>query len=188
MKNLFKVLATMTIITSPAMAENTSPQVFGELKYETGSLDGNAVNSYSGTRVGVKGTTDLGDNLQGTYRLQGKIGSIGSEFGFNEEVWAGFKGDFGELRAGHTDTATKLSIKPFRAFGDTLVDSAFAKPAQWSRVTGWHYQKQFEAVSLHATYAPNTEGTTPNFDFSANYKASVPTIKQMGYIYRLHCK
>lgn len=172
MQNFVKTFAIATIFTSPAIAANTNPQVYGELKYETGSLDGHAVNSYSGTRVGVKGRTDLGDGLEGIYRLQGKIGSIGSEFGFNEEVWAGFKGNFGELRAGHTATATKLAVKPFRAFSDTLVDSAFAKPAQWSRVTGWHYQKQFEAVKLHATYAPNTAGTNPNLDFSASYKAN----------------
>lgn len=172
MKKTLIALAVTSIAATSAMATDNGPQVFGEAKYETGSLDGNGVNSFNGTRIGVKGTKDLGDGLKGTYRLQGNIGSIGSDFGFNEEVWAGLKGSFGEIRAGNSDTATKQSIKPFRAFTDTLVDDAFAKPGQWSRATGWHYQNKFDAVKVYATYAPNGAGMNSTMDASITYKAN----------------
>ncbi|WP_029933757.1 porin [Thiomicrospira pelophila] len=177
-KNLI-ALAVASIVSAPAMAAD-GPQVFGELKYETGIQDGQGINSYNGTRIGIKGTQDLGNGMKGIYRIQGNVKNIvnhgaaakDDNFNFNEEVWAGIKGSFGQIRAGNSDTATKQSIKPFRAFTDTLADDAFAKPAQWSRATGWHYQNKFDAVKVYATYAPNGTEMNSTMDVSATFKAS----------------
>ena len=62
------------------------------------------------TRVGMKGSTDLGSGIKGNFQLEtssididGKLGG-GSDVLFGRQAWVGASGAFGEIRAGRQDS------------------------------------------------------------------------------------
>jgi len=153
------------------MADETS-NVFGEIKYEAGVYDGSAEHSYEGTRFGVKGSKDLGNGLTGKYIIMGNIGGKpGGSLGLNENNYVALAGGFGEVRFGRADTPLKESVKPFRAFTDTIADRDFAKPARWTRQDGVHFQTKMGDMKLHVNYSPNGNDMNANMGASLIYKA-----------------
>lgn len=73
---------------------------------DNGSSEGNST-----TRVGIKGSTDLGGGIKGNFRFEtGGIDSDGEVNGggnfFNRQAWAGFSGGFGEVRVGRQDSVS----------------------------------------------------------------------------------
>lgn len=178
MKKTLIALAVASFAVSPAMADNLKKkhkehQIFGEIKYEAGIYDGSAEHSYEGTRFGVKGSKDLGNGLTGKYIIMGNIGGApGGSLGLNENNYVALAGGFGEVRFGRADTPLKESVKPFRAFTDTLADRDFAKPARWTRQDGIHFQTNFtKELKLHVNYSPNGNDMNANMGTSLIYKA-----------------
>jgi predicted porin len=87
----------------------------------------------STTRIGIKGSTDLGSGIKGNFRFEtggitsdGRVGSSGrvdpndpngnvvddTPF-FNRQAWAGFSGAFGEVRLGRQDSVTFQTMIDF---------------------------------------------------------------------------
>lgn len=80
---------------------------------DNGSSEGNST-----TRIGLKGSTDLGGGIKGNFKLEsGGIGSDGSVTGggnfFNRQAWAGFSGSFGEVRLGRQDSVSFQNMIDF---------------------------------------------------------------------------
>ena len=72
---------------------------------DDGSGQGNST-----TRIGVKGSTDVGSGVKANFKFEtagitsgGNVGSPGDPF-FNRQAWMGFSGSFGELRLGRQDS------------------------------------------------------------------------------------
>jgi predicted porin len=171
MKKTLIALAVASVAATPVMADETS-NVFGEIKYEAGVYDGSAEHSYEGTRFGVKGSKDLGNGLTGKYIIMGNIGGKpGGSLGLNENNYVALAGGFGEVRFGRADTPLKESVKPFRAFTDTIADRDFAKPARWARQDGVHFQTKMGDMKLHVNYSPNGNDMNANMGASLIYKA-----------------
>lgn len=60
----------------------------------------------SGSRIGFKGTEDLGGGLKASFKLeQGVSLTTGTAAGFNREASVGLSGGFGEVRVGRLSTA-----------------------------------------------------------------------------------
>lgn len=72
---------------------------------DNGSSEGNST-----TRVGIKGSTDVGSGVKANFRLEtagitsdGEVGGPGVPF-FNRQAWLGLSGSFGEVRLGRQDS------------------------------------------------------------------------------------
>jgi predicted porin len=80
---------------------------------DNGSSEGNST-----TRVGIKGSTDLGGGIKGNFKFEtGGIESSGTVNGggafFNRQAWAGFSGAFGEVRLGRQDSVSFQTMIDF---------------------------------------------------------------------------
>jgi predicted porin len=99
----------------------------------------------SASRIGFKGTTDVGSGIKANFKLEtggitsdGRIGSPatatdpGTAF-FNRAAWAGFSGSFGEVRLGRQDSVPFQTMIDFDFNGAANIASAYgnAGVAAW---------------------------------------------------------
>lgn len=155
MKKHLIAVAVATAFTAPAIAQVT---VYGAIdiaarSYDTGSVKNTALidSRMRTTRLGVRGTEDLGGGLKAEFMLQGSFDPSGvvsgtttantttstpsgstvaqndglGAFKFNEEAWVGISGGFGHVRLGRTDTT-----------GLQGLDSTVAGPDFFTSVSG----------------------------------------------------
>ena len=85
-----------------------------------GDNDSSELNST--TRVGVKGSYDLGSGIKGNFKFEtagitsdGKVGSVDGTRFFNRQAWAGLSGGFGEVRLGRMDSIARIASAPSTA-------------------------------------------------------------------------
>jgi predicted porin len=90
------------------VAASAQTTLFGQVKYEVGYIDSNNaalgldsdssfVHSYKGTRLGVRGSEDLGGGTSAIYRFQAGFGGVNdpmqnNTFRLSEENWVGLRG------------------------------------------------------------------------------------------------
>jgi predicted porin len=108
----------------------------------------------STTRVGVKGSTDVGSGMKANFKLEtagisidGKVGSAGDIGGpdqpfFNRQAWAGLSGSFGEVRLGKQDSVPFQSMVGFDFNGAANAASAFGA----SGVAAWGTGRQSRSL------------------------------------------
>jgi predicted porin len=94
--------------------------------------DSQEINSRN-SRVGIKGSEDLGNGLKGIYQLEFAVdvaedGSGGLDRGRNQFV--GLAGGFGTLLVGRHDTPLKMSQGKFDVFNDTIADIGSVMPGE----------------------------------------------------------
>ncbi len=125
MKKRFLAIAIAAGLVSP-LAANAEAEIFGKVNLSVGTVDegtGGAdnfqVRSHA-SRLGFKGSEDLGNGLTAKFHL---------EYGVNPDdttnagltsrnQFLGLAGDFGEVRVGNHDTPLKISQGKFDQFGD----------------------------------------------------------------------
>ena len=87
----------------------------------------------STTRVGLKGSTDLGSGIKGNFQLEtsaididGKLGkdALGDQVLFGRQAWVGASGAFGEVRAGRQDSVAFSTLIGFDLNGAANTASA----------------------------------------------------------------
>jgi predicted porin len=84
----------------------------------------------STTRVGLKGSTDLGSGVKGNFQLEtsgididGKLGG-GNDVLFGRQAWVGASGAFGEIRTGRQDSVAFSTMIGFYQKGASNTASA----------------------------------------------------------------
>ena len=172
-------LAVAAAFAIPAAA-SAQTTLFGQFKYEVGAIedgeDRNAVHSTLGTRLGVRGSEDLGGGMSAIFRFQGSPGGANQPLGsssweFNEENWVGLQGAFGTIQLGRSDTAFKKGQTRFRVFPDSLADQT-TRPASFGRAEGVHYSSpSFNGVTVNATVEPNGNEFDSYWALGVNYVA-----------------
>jgi predicted porin len=85
------------------------------------------------SRVGIKGSEDLGNGLKGIYQLEFAVdvaedGAGGLDRGRNQYV--GLAGGFGTILGGRHDTPLKMSQGKFDVFNDTVADITGVIPGE----------------------------------------------------------
>jgi len=201
-----KKIVALAVAAAFAIPAAASAQVtlFGQFKYEVGAIqanvfeevetgvigeDGvpvterqivdderNAVHSTLGTRIGIRGSEDLGGGLTAIFRFQGSPGGVNQSLGssswdFNEENWVGLQGAFGTIQLGRSDTAFKKGQTRFRVFPDSLADQT-TRPASFGRAEGVHYSSpSFNGVTVNATVEPNGNEFDSYWALGVNYVA-----------------
>ena len=172
-------LAVAAAFAIPAAA-SAQTTLFGQFKYEVGAIedgtDRNAVHSTAGTRLGVRGSEDLGGGLKGIFRFQGSFSGANAPLGsndweLNEENWVGLQGGFGTLQLGRSNTAYKKGHTRFRIFDDSLADTSL-RPASFGRAEGVHYSSpNFGGLVVNATVEPNGNEFDAYYAVGANWSA-----------------
>lgn len=173
-------IAVAAFVAAPAIA-TAQTTLYGQFKYEVGYVedvngDNNLVHSNKGTRLGIRGSEDLGGGMEAIYRFQAGMSNVNggvasNTFKLNEENWVGVKGGFGTLQLGRSDTAMKKTAGAFRAFTDTLAEPN-AIPARFGRADGVHYTTpSFAGANVYVTVEPNGSETDAYYALGASYKA-----------------
>lgn len=112
-------IAAALVAPAAAMADAT---VFGKVhmivqNYDDGSDSVWSTDSVA-SRVGVKGSEDLGDGLKAVYHLEFGVNPDSSSGVSNRNQFVGLAGGFGTVLAGRHDTPMKMSQGKFDEFGD----------------------------------------------------------------------
>jgi predicted porin len=166
MKKSLIALAVFGAFSGAALAEGSNVQLYGLIDLGVAHFSGGAQGNVtqlssgmqSGSRIGVKGTEDLGGGLSTIFDVEtgfcanGNTGAAGSSSyctggpggpGFmGRQAWVGLKGDFGTVQAGRQYTLTfddQANIDPF-GYGLTGTISNFGTvgvPARASQVIGY---------------------------------------------------
>jgi len=114
-----KKLILASIVASAATVASAQVTIYGMVdtavqSYNNGTarFSRSADNLWSTSRLGFRGTEDIGSGLKANFQLEAQVnpaaGSVGSTTVatnemFNREAWVGLSGGFGEFRIGRTD-------------------------------------------------------------------------------------
>jgi predicted porin len=127
-------LAIAAVLVAPvaAMADST---VYGKVRVATDFVSneantdalGNQVDevglSDQSSRLGIKGSEDLGNGLKAIYKMEFGV-KVGDELGTlgARNAYVGLAGNFGTALAGRHDTPLKMSTGKLDLFADTIAD------------------------------------------------------------------
>lgn len=125
------VLAIAAALTAPAMAF-ADATVYGQANVSidkvsngaTTSISNNQLNSNQ-SRIGVKGSEDLGGGLSAIWQMEGTVAMDESgALSFNRNTYLGLKSnDMGTALVGRHDTPYKISTRNLDVFADTAADN-----------------------------------------------------------------
>ena len=149
--------AAMVAGSTAVMAEAT---VYGKINMAVASYDDgdDSPNDDAGlgifdeaSRLGVKGSADIGGDLKAVFKAEGTIDMDGTNtFQFNRDSYIGVKGGFGELTIGHRNTSYKDATGKMDLFADMVGDVTGSGFGSFdSRVTNQvKYKGKFGMVSV----------------------------------------
>ncbi len=127
MKKSLLALAVLGAFAGAASAQS-SVTVYGIVDLGFTSIDNggpdarvNGIDSgnQSASRIGFKGTEDLGNGLKANFQLEGTLDAdVGGTRGFNRIATVGLSGDFGAVNLGRQTSAIKDAYDQIDPFGD----------------------------------------------------------------------
>jgi predicted porin len=130
------------------------------------------INSWA-SRLGVKGSEDLGDGLKAIYQIEGQVNFADqvNEFGTatalltGRNTFVGLAGGFGTVLLGRHDTPMKMSTAKLDYFADTSADYNGMRPYQNLAFSAWGYTQgagfsDRRADGTLAYVSPNLAGLT----------------------------
>jgi len=115
MKKHLIAAAVAAAVAVPAMAQQVTVYGIIDVGYQsydngTENITRSTNNALATSRLGFRGSEDLGGGLKANFQLEGTLnaseGGMGSTTAnqtFNREAWAGLSGGFGEVRIGRQD-------------------------------------------------------------------------------------
>ncbi len=172
-------LALATAFAAPAFADTANVTVYGRVHTSLDSNSGNAGTSITGTknglnltsnasRLGFKGTEELGDGIKAVYQYETEILAQGgtSLLGSQRDTYVGAAGGFGTVIAGRLPLANQY-VGDANFFADKVGDAGnltagglgglglLAVPSRVSRAIAY-VSPSLGGVTLTAGYVPNT--------------------------------
>ena len=149
---------------------DTSVQSFNSGKETLTRMQDNVFNT---SRLGFKGSEDIGYGLKANFQLEGQInpsaGSLGSTTiatneVFNREAWVGVSGSFGEIRLGKTDMTEsgELDVRMSQAgnFGLHPINGSGIELGTDQKNVIKYISPRIAGLSLQLANATNTNGAT----------------------------
>lgn len=125
------IAAALGATASVAQAEDIT--IYGTMHFSADYIDGNPafvggdsedwdLGSSRNTRIGVKGSEDLGNGLKAIFKIESTaMGDAASTVG-SRNTYAGLSGDWGTVLMGRHDTPYKIATGNLDMFGDTIAD------------------------------------------------------------------
>lgn len=167
MKKQLIAAALATAFAAPAMAQQATVYGIIDQAYRFSSPDqgsgtqGLVSGSFATSRIGVRGTEDLGGGLTASFVLEGAVnagtGTVGTTSSlFNRESSVTLSGGFGAVTVGRTDTSASEGI-------DTL--AGIANFGNFSFVSGVEYAGDREGTVRYTS--PTIGGVTVQLGQSA---------------------
>jgi predicted porin len=182
-KKLIAAAIAAAVSAPAAMADVT---VYGKIHMSIDSVDGDGA-AYSGqaitsraSRIGFKGTEDLGNGLKAVWKYEASIATDTSSdlgnFG-GRDAYLGLAGNFGTvLLAGAINTPFKNSTGPMDFFGDTLADqnsTVGTDDNRASNVIAYISPKfsgvQFSGAMIAGETAPSNDGLADAYSVALTY-------------------
>jgi len=135
------LLALAAIAASSAAFAQSSVTLYGVVDASLESVKGDdtvtrvSSDNLASSRLGFKGTEDLGNGLKANFVLEASIkpdtGVADSSRFFGRQAWVGVAGSFGELRLGRQDTSIGLlagnsSILGVKGYDDLKIAKTFS--------------------------------------------------------------
>ncbi len=124
--------------------------------------DDNSGQGNSASRVGVKGSADLGSGIKGNFKFEtagitssGEVGGPVAQPFFNRQAWIGGSGSFGEVRLGRQDSVPFQTMIDFDFNGAANMASALGN----SLIAPWMAPRGRQSRSLQYI-SPNYSGVT----------------------------
>lgn len=133
MKKSLIALAVAGVVAAPAaMADTANVNIYGQLNYSVDFINnGKTVNGASArnissnvSRIGFKGTEDLGNGLAVAWQIEEGITADNTVTRSARNTFAGLKSDsLGTVIAGIHDTPYKLATRGYDLFADSVADN-----------------------------------------------------------------
>ena len=174
-------LAIAAAVAAP-MAAQAAPTVYGKINIGIVSFDDGGANDGlaifdEASRLGLKGSSDLGGGLKLIYKMEGTVDMDGGNaFNFNRDTMVGLKGGFGTVSIGRQNTAYKNATGKYDLFADMYGDITGdgTHGTADTREQGIKYENKFGGVKLAIDLAPSEAGA-PNDEMgntiAVNFKA-----------------
>ncbi|MDO8942805.1 MAG: porin, partial [Desulfobacterales bacterium] len=128
--------------------------------------DDDASQGNSTTRVGLKGSMDVGSGLKANFKLETggidrdlRIGKENKAF-FHRQAWAGLSGGFGEVRFGRQDSVAFQAMGVYDFNGQANAASALLN----SGVAAWGRGRQTQSLQY---ISPSMNGLTAHVGYAA---------------------
>jgi predicted porin len=138
--------------------------------------DDNSGQGNSTTRLGVKGSSDLGSGIKGNFKFEtagitsnGEVGGPVAQPFFNRQAWLGASGSFGEVRLGRQDSVPFQVMGEFdfngqanmaSALGNSLVAPWMAPRGRQSRSLQYMAPTLVSGLTLQAGFQPEDSANT----------------------------
>ena len=131
MKKTLIALAVAGVVAAPAaFAATSNVDVYGKLHMSISLFDDQLTGtsdvqvSSTASRIGFKGSEDLGGGLSGIWQIESGINLDEQNGNFaTRNSFVGLKGGFGTVLLGTHDTPLKMVGRAVDLFGDTMADS-----------------------------------------------------------------
>ena len=174
------LIALAVLAASGAAMAQSSVTLFGIVDANVGYVNHGSANNGSAyglgnsgnatSRLGLRGTEDLGGGLKAGFWLEGALlNDVGGGFDFKRESTVRLSGGFGEVRLGRELTPTFRAINKYDVFGAAGV-------GRFMGFQDWKGSKQDDVNSVRAsnmiTYAtPNFNGFNASVAYAFDEKA-----------------
>lgn len=165
MKKTLLAMAIAGVIAAPvaAQADSANATIYGKLHYSWDNVDtndatGDSADDITGaadkaSRIGFRGTEDLGNGMKAVWQAESQIGSTWG----SRNTFVGLNGGFGTVVMGLHDTPYKMSTGSLDVFSDTIADYN-AIIGRYDNGTGTNSLNFEERVPTVAYITPNMGG------------------------------
>ena len=123
-------LALASAFAAPAFAATSNVDIYGVMNVSVDRIDSGVTGKDKSTgltsnasRIGFKGTEDLGGGLAAVWQIENTVAVDGAGLGGLRNTFVGLKGGFGTVLLGNIDTPMKGLGRAVDNFGDGLADS-----------------------------------------------------------------
>lgn len=155
MKKSLIALAVAGAFAAPAFAATSNVDVYGIMNIAIQDTDaaGSDMTILDNTsRIGFKGTEDLGGGLKAVWQVEQALGGNGAVIGngpagfATRNTFVGLSGGFGTALMGRHDTPYKLGTGSLDIFGDTIADYNLGRLGQ-QLVNNTHDHRNGQALA-----------------------------------------
>jgi len=130
MKKSLIALAVAGVVSAPAFAATSNVDVYGVMNIaiqDTDATNSDIQVTDNFSRIGFKGTEDLGGGLKAVWQIESGLGSGSDGVGqvadlATRNTFIGLAGGFGTALIGRHDTPYKIATGKYDIFGDTIGD------------------------------------------------------------------
>jgi predicted porin len=197
MKKTLIALAVAGVVAAPAaFAATSNVDIYGIIDASANSVDvdydgskvvdnwmvGN-VGNIDASRIGIKGTEDLGGGLKAIWQVESKLNVDAETSLGGRNTFVGVSGGFGTVLLGRHDTPEKLSTAKLDLFADSVGDYNFAGTIIDTRETNViaYISPTFSGFHAAVAAVAGEQATGPNDGLADHY--SMAAMYENGPIY-----